>query len=197
MNLSEIIQIAANVAVAGSFLFLAWQTYLSRLERRHDIYERVNTEWIQHMSRILDDPELEKIWEALEESQIRRFEKAMKESGDSGAAWSVMTITEKKCYRYIRVALEIFEVAYQTRMSGVKIPDQLIGKWDNQIRVFLTCDYFDYVFEDTRERLDDRFVGHIEDLKKEPDYLKHRFAKKGIMPNKTTEDGHSASLGTP
>ncbi len=183
MNLSEILQITANFAVAGSFVFLAWETYLSRLERRHDIYERVNTEWIQHMSRILDDPELEKIWDELEESQSRKFEKAREEKGGPGAAWSVMTIAEKKCYRYIRVALEIFEVAYQTRRVGVKQSDPLIRKWDNQIRVFLTSDYFDYVFEDTRARLDDRFVGHIEDLKKEPDYLQHRFGKKRIMPN--------------
>ena len=132
------------------------------------------------MSRILEGPELEAIWDEFGDSRIAEFEQATQEKGGPGAAWSVMTVCEKKCYRYVRVALEIFEVAYHARKGGVKIPQALTKKWDNQIRVFLTSDYFDYVLEDTRARLDDRFLDHIEVLKSDPDYLEHRFAKKRI-----------------
>ncbi len=180
MNVTDLFQIVANVAVAGSLVFLGLQILQSRKERRHDIYERVNTEWIQHMSRILADPDLEKIWDKFDESRVAEFREAeleneKAEGGATGGAWSVMDVTEKKCYRYLRVALEIFELAFQSRRSGVKIPKELAAKWDNQIRVFLNSPYFGYVFEDTRERLDDRFENHIESLKGEPVNPKNRF----------------------
>lgn len=180
----EIFQITADISVAATFWVLIVQVMLSRKERRHDVYERVNSQWIEHMSRVIDHPEIEQIWSKFEPSRINEFKKAekakkakkaKKEEDRSGAVWKVMCDIEKKCYRYVRVALEIFEVAYKTHGGAGKKSNPVITKWDNQILLFLNSPYFDYVLEDTEERLDQGFVQHIQELREKEEYEKHGF----------------------
>lgn len=160
MTVIEIASIISSTAVALTFILFSWQLYLTRKEDRYDAYERINSQWITHMSRILLDSSLEKIWDKIDETRKSEFDY---ENKNDRLAWNIMTKKEKKCYRYVRISLEIFEISFNFQTTHI-VHKRFKEKWKGQIISFLGSDYFLYAFNDTKPRLDPSFSKYVENI---------------------------------
>ena len=136
-----------SLTIVVTLVFAIVQVRSAARERRHAVYERINSEYVQHMWRVGEYPELEKVWVTIAEQRKKDLESAQSRKG---GAWKIMNVEEKRCYRFVRIALEIFESAFAAEVHGA--PERYCKKWGTWMRVFKGSDYFRFVFADTDVR---------------------------------------------
>jgi hypothetical protein len=136
--------------VVASVVYLALQVHGERVAAGFQAYSQVNDAYMRHLWLASENPELDSVWEPWDE--VRRAELDIAQRGGKWGAWHAMTLEEKRCYRYTRAALEIFEQAWEVRRQRMIGEDTWL-KWEDWLREWTDTRYFVDVFVDSRPRL--------------------------------------------
>lgn len=152
-----IFQIIQAVVLGPSLAFLGIQVLLQRRQVRdqvaiegYKLYHLLAQQYMELLRRADQNLELNCIWEPVDPKRHRVLNEA--QGLARWGAWYAMTPTEKRCYRFVRAALETFEQAHQLHQKGW-IDDETWAKWQGWIDIWRNAQYFQYVLEDTRPRL--------------------------------------------
>jgi hypothetical protein len=174
-----IFQIIQVVVLGPSLAFLGLQVLLQR-RQIHDqiaiegykLYHLLAQQYMELLRRADHDQELNCIWEPLDPERSCTLDEA--QDSASWGAWHAMTPTERRCYRFVRAALETFEQAYQLHQKGW-IDEETWTKWQGWIDIWRKARYFKYVLQDTRPRLIRTFVATLGVVAQSPS-----FTHKGV-----------------
>lgn len=151
--------------VAGSLFYLARQVHGEKVAAGFAAYSHVNDAYMAHLWRAYEHPELNQIWEAGDAEQTARLDAA--QAARAWGAWYVMDQDERAGYRYTRMALEIFEQAWEVRRRDLIGADTWC-KWEQWMSIWVGSRYFPYVFEDSRPRLLQEFSVMVEAVARDP-----------------------------
>jgi hypothetical protein len=127
-------------------------------------YQQISQRYSEILLMASEDPELNCIWDPLDPD--RREELDAAQAAKLWGAWDVMTLTERKCYRYIRTAFETFEQAHEVYCQGT-LPADTWKKWRAWIEIWISTRYYPYAIEDAKPRFVPRFLDLIEQLERE------------------------------
>ena len=152
---------AQLLVVLVSVVYLAIQVRGERVAQGFQAYAQVNDAYMRHLWLASEDPELNDIWEPL--AGNRREELDAAQRAGSWGAWHAMSIQERKCYRYTRLALEIFEQAWEVNRRGM-IGSDTWCKWEQWMLTWHDTRYFDYVYDDSKPRLLSAFCSTVEEV---------------------------------
>jgi len=156
-----VFDIAQSVAIFVTLVALVIQIRKNTSALQFDIHERLNDQYTEILWRAVQDPTLNEVWIALPEDHKRNLDSA--QNAGRWGAWFALKDDEKKMYRYIRVAFELFEQAYVARQDKW-IPKNLWGKWHDAMRIWKKTRFFDYVIADTRPRFTKKFLDYIDGI---------------------------------
>ena len=116
---------------------------------------------MRHLWLASEDAKLNCIWQPLEPGRRKRLDEV--QGANRWGAWFEMTDEEKRCYRYTRLALEIFEQAWEVRRRRM-IGEDTWCKWEQWLATWSTTRYFPYVLEDSRPRLLAAFCDVVDEV---------------------------------
>jgi hypothetical protein len=158
-DLMVVLTTAQLIVVVFSLLYLGRQVRGERVAAGFAAYSQVNDAYTTHLWRAVEDPTLDAVWDPWDPER----EAALAEAQRSGTwgAWHAMTADERRCYRFTRAALEIFEQAWEVRRRDM-IGADTWGKWEAWITTWTRSRYFAIVFEDVRPRLIEEFALRVE-----------------------------------
>lgn len=153
----EVLQIIQVAVLGPSLFFISYQALLQRQQvrnqvavQRYKLYHLLAEQYMNLLLRADLDPELNCIWEPLEDDRKKFLDDA--QALRSWGAWYEMTPTEKRCYRFVRSALETLEQTHQLRQNKW-IDQETWLKWQGWIAIWRRARFFTYVFEDVEPRL--------------------------------------------
>ncbi|MEU8633847.1 hypothetical protein AB0C38_16865 [Amycolatopsis sp. NPDC048633] len=158
----EVLQIIQVGVLGPSLFFIGYQVLLQRQQvrnqvavQRYKLYHLLAQQYMNLLLRADLDPELNCIWEPLEDDRRKTLDQA--QSLRTWGAWHAMNPTEKRCYRFVRSALETLEQTHQLNQKNW-IDRETWIKWQGWIDIWRGARFFDYVFEDVEPRLISTFV---------------------------------------
>ena len=123
------------------------------------VYQQISERYTDHLWKATDDPELNCIWERLDDE--RRAELETAQAGSTWGAWATMDLGERKSYRYTRAAFEVFEQAHHVYRLGW-LSDETWSKWRGWVAIWIDTRYFPYVWADSCPRFLPSFVDFVE-----------------------------------
>ena len=160
-------------ALVVTLTFLVRQIGLQKREldaTRHAVafqtYQQLSQRYTDLLWMASDDPLLNCIWEPLGDDDKARLDGAQAQK--IWGAWFVMSDQERKCYRYVRSALETFEQAH-TLYCQQTLSRGTWSKWQSWIRLWISTRYYPYVMEDSRPRFIPRFARLLDEMEAEGD----------------------------
>lgn len=159
-TLTTYLTAAQLVVVIASLIYLSRQVHGERVAAGFQAYSHVNDAYMRHLWLASERDELNCIWEPWDLDRKAELDLAQQTGGLWGA-WHAMTTEEKRCYRYTRAALEIFEQAWEVKRRKM-IGDDTWCKWEQWLSAWAGTRYFDLVFTDSRPRLLADFCSTVE-----------------------------------
>lgn len=147
-------------------VFVGYQLLLQRREQANQVqvqgcllYQDLANRYADLLHRADEDPVLNDVWEPCDGNRFAVLTQAHQLR--PWGAWYAMTHEERRCYRYIRSALEIFEQACVVRKNGW-IDDETWAKWQGWMAIWRQASYYSFVMDDSRGRLLAGFVEMME-----------------------------------
>ncbi len=140
-----------SIGVIGSLVFVAIQLRRHRHVLAYETYQRLSREYQDLLWRAVEDPNLDTVWDPLDETERVRFDLAHDDPSAWGV-WYAMNEEERRCYRFTRRALELFEQAWQVRSKGW-IDDPTWEKWYHWVEAWKRSRYFGYIVAESKARL--------------------------------------------
>jgi hypothetical protein len=160
-TLTAYLTAAQLIFVVLSVGYLARQVRGERIAQGFQAYSYVTDAYMRHLWLSSEHNELNCIWEPLDDARRTELEEA--QSLRNWGAWHEMSDDEKRCYRYTRAALEIFEQAWEVKRRKM-IGDDTWSKWEQWLLIWCGTRYFRYVYEDSRPRLLVAFCSTVEEI---------------------------------
>ncbi|MFE0020928.1 hypothetical protein [Amycolatopsis sp. NPDC059021] len=158
----QVLQIIQVVVLGPSLFFIGYQVLLQRRQVRNQVavqrfrlYHLLAQQYMDLLLRADLDPELNCIWEPLDEQRRQELDDAQRLR--CWGAWHEMTPVEKRCYRFVRYALETLEQTHQLHQKRW-MDQETWSKWLGWIEIWCDARFFDYVVEDSEPRLIKTFV---------------------------------------
>jgi hypothetical protein len=156
------------VLLSLSLIFFGYQLFLQRREvsnqvalQSYELYRSLVGQYTELLYRADRDTTLNTIWEPPDTNRMQELDAAQQTR--RWGAWYAMTSEEKRCYRYVRYALETFEQTFQVYQRGW-IDNETWQKWRGWMAIWRNVRYFNYVFDDTCPRLIESFVNEFHNL---------------------------------
>jgi hypothetical protein len=153
----QVLQLIQVVVLGPSLFFVGYQVLLQRKQVRdqvaiqgYKLYHLLVQQYMEILRRADYNPELNCIWDPVDVQRHSVLEDAQR--CRTWGAWYAMTQEERRCYRFVRSALETFEQTHQLHEKGW-IDDETWAKWQGWINIWRKARHFDFVFEDTKPRL--------------------------------------------
>lgn len=116
------LEILTAVVLVLTLIFLGYQVTLQRrqtanqvLVQGHELYFLLAQEYITLIRECDQYPVLNSVWLTLDKERERQLDDA--QASAKWGAWTAMTLDEKRCYRYVRAAIEIFEQTFQLHQN--------------------------------------------------------------------------------
>lgn len=161
----EVLQVIQVVVLGPSLFFIGYQVLLQRQQvrnqvavQRYKLYHLLAQQYMDLLLRADMDQELNCVWEPLEDDRRKILDDA--QILRSWGAWYEMTTTEKRCYRFVRSALETLEQTHQLHQKNW-IDQETWIKWQGWIYIWRRARYFTYVFKDVEPRLIPTFAAML------------------------------------
>ena len=162
-TITTILTAAQAFVAIPALIFLGLEFQRERKATQFQAYSQVSDAYAAHLWLAADreNADLDTIWEPWGDDEPRRQALQAKQDAGPWGAWYAMEPHERRCYRYTRGALEIFERAWHLHEKDV-ISDETWEKWVGWIVIWKNnTRYFEWVFEDTRKRLITKFCATV------------------------------------
>lgn len=163
LSIVNVLQLALPIF---GLMFVGYQLLLQRRELANQVevqgcllYQDLANRYADLLHRADEDPVLNGVWDPCDGERFEALTGA--HQSRVWGAWHAMTNDERRCYRYIRSALEIFEQAHVVRKRGW-IDDETWAKWQGWMTIWRQASYYPFVMDDSRERLLTTFVEVME-----------------------------------
>ncbi|WP_026912743.1 hypothetical protein [Patulibacter minatonensis] len=165
-DVTVLLTLAQLVVVVVSLWYLGSQVRGERVAAGFAAYSHVNDSYMEHLWRAVEDPSLDCIWDPWHDDRVSVLNVAQR--GQHWGAWRTMTVDERRCYRYTRAAIEIFEQAWEVKRRNM-IGDDTWAKWHAWLTTWCNSRYFEIVLEDIRPRLIKEFAEEVDLARSERD----------------------------